>query len=161
MSRKPCLKWTPNLNNDGYEDISFELFIGSSDSIFVGRARIGKNKIPGKGLSTRTTMYYSWEGRERGLPDSECEFLTLSPECSISWVPHDSTSGNPLPTGAVIGGNLNNVPVYFARKYAVHLPGDAMKYSSGYYDDETGLGHFPYGGLDIIHTEIDVLVVQE
>ena len=160
MSMDPCLKWVPNLNNDVYKAISFGKFIGSSDSIFVTRARMGKNKIPGKSVFSLTNAYYSWGGREKWLPKSESEYLTLSPECTINWIARNSSSGNTLPTGAVIGGNLADLPLYVARKYAVHKPNRPIEYSSGYYDNVNRLGHFPYGGMDIVYNEVEVLVVQ-
>ena len=42
MSRNPCLKWAPHVNNDVYEDISFESFPGSSVFLVVARVRIRK-----------------------------------------------------------------------------------------------------------------------
>ena len=160
MSRQPCLKWVPNIYKDVYEIISFEKITGSSVFITVARARIGRNKIPGKKTSGHSDVYYTSEGRERWLPESECEYLTLSPECTISWVPHDSTSGNPLPVATVNGGNLNGFPLYVARKFAEHRPGHPAAYCSGYYDNVNGLGHFPYDGLDTVYSEMELIVIQ-
>ena len=162
LSRQPCLKWVPiiNINKDIYESISFEESTGSSVFITVARAIIGQNKIPGKKTSGHSDMYYTSEGRERWLPESECEYLILSPECTISWVPHDSTSGNPLPAATVNGGNLNGFPLYVARKLAEHGPGHPVTCFSGYYDNVNGLGHFPYDCLDIVYSEVELLVIQ-
>ena len=160
MSRNPCLKWVSNLDNDVYKNISFQRNIGSPVFLEVVRARTGQNKIPGKSPSSHRYMYYTWEGGEKALPKSECEYLTLSSECTISWVPHDSTSGSPLPTGAVIGGVLNDTPLYVARKTAVHLPGTPLHYSIGYYNNVDGLGHVPFGGKDVIYNEVELLLVR-
>ena len=116
MSRKPCSKWAPNLNNDVCEDISSKLSVGSSYVIFVGRASIRKNKIPGK--SGWPGIYYTWEGIETMLPKSK--YLIFSPQCSFSRIPHNNISGAPLPNGAIIGGNLNEVPLYVARGSILH-----------------------------------------
>ena len=57
---------------------------------------------PGKLVLGEAHMIYSWEGRKLVSPKSNGEYLTLSADCIINWVPHDS--GNPLPAGVVIGG---------------------------------------------------------
>ena len=161
ISEQPCLKWAHNINKDVYVNISFEEITGSSVFITVARARIGRNKIPGKTASGHNAMYYTSEGREMWLPKSECEYLLLSPECTISWVRYDSTSGNPLSATAVIGGNLNDVPLYVARRSARHIPNNPVRYSSGYYDSVNGLGHFPFGGLDVAYNEVELLAIQK
>ena len=91
--------------------------------------------------------------------ESQAEFLAVATVCNVNWVPYDSTLGNPLPVHAVIGGHLNDIPLYVARKLAQHVPGQQAKYSYGYYDSMDGLGHFPY--IDIVYNQVEILVVQE
>ena len=160
QAKKPCFKWVTNYINDTYKPITFPKIKDPSDVLIVVRRRKEGNKIPGKWSLPSDEKYYSWEGKEVVFSEG-CETLILSPECTISWVPHDSTSGNPLPTGAVIGGHLNAIPLYVARKFAIFTAGHPAKHSSGYYDNIEGRGHLPYGGLDKVYTDIELLVVHE
>ena len=72
--------------------------------------REGKQTILGKGslLLGQMYTYYSWQGRKLEVlfTESQCEFLIISSECSC--VPHDSTTGKPLPTST--SGYLKGVP---------------------------------------------------
>ena len=45
------------------------------------------------------------------------ERVVVEPSCSVAWVIHDTTRGQPLPDGAFIGGILTttNTPLYVAR----------------------------------------------
>ena len=163
MSRQPCLKWVPDYmyNDDAYTTICFKVSDRQTNTLCVVRVRKGENKIPGKHALDGNSMYYSWEGREMALPKSNAEYLTISADCNINWVAHDSTSGKPLPVGAVIGGLLNNAPLYVARKSAVHTTGHPVRFCSGYYDNVKGLGHFPYDVRDVTYTQVEVLVVED
>ena len=158
---KPCLKWVNKYDKDEHNLISFPSEDGSTKILSVARGMIGNNKIPGKMVSTIGVIRCSWEGREISITEGQSEILTVSSECNISWVPHNPASGLPLPAGIVIGGHLNGNLLYVARKSAVHVVGHPTRYSSGYYDNVDGLGHFPYANLDITHQEVEVLVVQE
>ena len=160
-AKKPCLKWVNKDNKDEHNLISFPTDDGSSKSLSVARGIMGNNKIPGKMALTDEGIRCAWEGIEIDFSEGQSEILTVSSECNISWVPHNPTSGNPLPAGIVIGGQLNGIPLYVARKSAVHVVGHPRKYSSGYYDHVDGRRHFPYNYLDIVHQEVEVLVVQE
>ena len=155
-TKKPCMKWESNF------DISLDntVPITQSHPEIVARGNKEGNKIPGKWRTDKIYINYSWNGQEVSPPKAEGELLVAFPECTISWVPHDSTSGNPLPAGAVVGGHLNGIPLYVARKVAVFMSGHSQDISSGYYDNVNGLGHFPYGGLDREYTDVEIMVVQ-
>ena len=163
QSKKPCFKWVTDYENDIYKPITFPMITDPSDSLIILRGREDNNVLPGKGALQTGYMYYSWEGNEvySLFTDGQPEFLTLSPECTISWVHHDFTTGQPLPAGAVIGGHLNDVPLYVSRKFTVYRSGDLAMYSSGYYNDIEGQAHMPYGALDRVYTETEILVVQD
>ena len=47
----------------------------------------------------------------------DCELLVVKPSCSVTWTAHDSTTGQPIPKGALIGGKLTatSTPLYVAR----------------------------------------------
>ena len=161
-AKGPCSKWVENYENDTYKTITFPKGTNTSDLLIVVRGRVGNNKVPGKGSLNSGYKLISWEGQEMTTHFTyfPVEFLTISPECTISWVLHDSTSRNPLPAGAVIGGNLNDVPLYVARKSTVHMAGFPTMYSCGYYNNIDGRGHMPYGGLDLLYTDVEILVIQ-
>ena len=161
QEKSPCLKWLASYKYGTYSPITYTMSIDISDSLNIVRGRIGNNRIPGKGWVETGKNYYSWEGQELLFTDeNQYEFLALSPECTISWVHHDSTSGNPLPTGAVIGGNLDNVPLYITRKFAIHVKGYPAVYSAGYYNNLEGLAHIPHFGLDMVYISAEILVVH-
>ena len=159
--KPPCLKWVEHYASGVHRFISFPKANDSSQLLIIVRGRLGNNEIPGKMSSKRRVMYCSWEGEDIELNETQTEFLTVSSDCNISWISHDSTSGNPLPYRAVIGGHLNDIPLYVARKSAQHYPGHPTKYSAGYYDNVNGIGHFPYKGMDVVYNQVEVLVVQE
>ena len=149
---RPCLKWVKNPDNDVYKAI----FSDPSATTRVARIAREENKIPGKWKVGRNIVHYSWEGLEKYKTKEYAEFLSLSPECTISWVPHNSSAGIPLPVGTFIGGHLEDTILYVARTGAEQSP----RYTSGYYDSVNGLGHFPRAGLDHVCNEAEVLVVQ-
>ena len=160
FTNTPCLKWVANHDNGVHSVISFPAADDPSDLLIVVRGRIGQNKIPGKRSSRTGEMHCSWNDKETKFTANQAEFLTASTECNISWVPHDSTSGKPLPVRAVIGGHMNDTPLYVARKSAQHITGHRTAYSCGYYDNTNGLGHFPYHHIDVVYNQVEVLVVQ-
>ena len=158
--RQPCLKWVSNIGSDTYSVILTTQIDGSSP-LRVARCNRENNKIPGKMVVDNGRYYYPWKGLEFDVIDaSGCEILLLSPECNIRWIPHDSTSSDPVPLGAVIGGQLNDIFLYVARKYAVHLTGHPSRYSVGYYDNVKELGHVSYGNLDMVYSQVELLVVD-
>ena len=148
----PCLKWVKNPDNDIYKTI----FSDPAATTNVARIAREENKIPGKWNVGRKIVHYCWKGQEKYKPKEYAEFLSLSPECTIDWVPHNSADGIPLPVGTFIGGHLENTSLYVARTGAAQSP----RYIAGYYDNANGFGHFPYGGLDHVFNEVEVLVVQ-
>ena len=162
-AKEPCLKWVANYENDSYKPITFPKATDPSDLLILVRGIEEHNKIPGKGVVLSGYMYYSWQGNEVKFlfTDVQMEYLTISPQCTSRWVPHDSTSGNSLPAGAVIGGNLNGVSLYVARKFTVHRTGHPERHSCGYFNNIEGLGHMPYGMLDLVYTDVELLVIQE
>ena len=158
--RKPCLKWASDIGNALYNDILSTQTDGSSP-LQVARCNRENNKIPGKRAVRNGKYYYPWKGLEFYARDaSGCEILLLSSECNIRWIPHDSTSSDPIPHGAVIGGQLNDIFLYVARKYAVHHTLHRPRYSVGYYDNINELGHVPYDKSDVVYNQVELLVVD-
>ena len=161
-AKEPCLKWVEDYENDPYKPITFPKASDPADLLILVRGIEGNNKIPGKGSLLSGHLYYSWQGNEMKFLFTEVqrEFFTLSPQCTTSWVSHNSTSGT-LPAGAVIGGNLNGVPLYVARKFAVHMNGHPAIYSCGYLNNVERRAHMPYGMVDLVYTDVELLVIQE
>ena len=72
----------------------------------------------------------------------DCELLVVEPSCSVTWVAHDTTNGQPIPKGALVGGKLTatNTPLYVARMvYGGLLLG-------GYYNPLNGKVWMSYSG---------------
>ena len=158
--KKPSLKWVTNYDGNEHNLISFLEAPDLTRYLSIARCIIGNNKIPGKMTLHTGAIFCSWANTEWRCED-QTENLILSPEYSISWVPYDSASGNPLPAGIVIGGQLNGVPLYVARKYDRFLAGFPFRYASGYYNHKSGLGHFGYQYRDFTFQVVEVLVVHE
>ena len=158
--KKPSLKLVTSY--DGNEDnlISFLQAPDLTSFISVARCIIGNNKIPGKMAMHTGAIFCSWANTKWRCED-QIENLILSPEYSISWVPYDSSSRNPLPVGIVIGGQLNGVPLYVARKYDPFLDGFPSSYASGYCNHKSGLSHFGYRRQSFTFQAMEVLVVHE
>ena len=95
--KPPCLKWVEHYDSGMHRINSFPKADDSSELLVIVRGRIGKNKIPAKMSSKRKTMLCSWQGEEIPLTETQTEFLTVSADCNIGWISHDSTSGNSLP----------------------------------------------------------------
>ena len=162
-AKEPCLKWEQDYANDPYKPITFPKATDQSDLLILVRGIEGNNKIPGKGYLRSGYWYYSWQGNLKNFwfTEGQREFFTISTQCTTSWVPHDATSGNRLPTGAVIGGNLNGVPLYVARELTAHMTGHPEIHCPGYFNNIEGRGHMPYHVYDLVYKDVELLVIQE
>ena len=149
---RPCLKWVKNPDNYVYKAI----FSDPSATTRVTRIAREENKYQENGKLVGILCTTHGKGLEKYKTKWYAEFLDLSPECTISWVPHNSSAGISLPVGTCIGGHLEDTVLYVARTGAEQSP----RYTSGYYDNVNGLGHFPCAGLDQVFNEAEVLVVQ-
>ena len=145
-----CTKWvTPD---ESYPAYWFNE--KTSSRSYVSRQSRGGNIIIGK----KTTDFYSIDPIDKSVVrnrNNMYELLVVDPSCSVAWVQHDSTSGHPLPRGALIGGILTdtNTPLYVARQNL------ADRVLGGYYNPLNGKAWGEYHGANN-NTLFEVMVVD-
>ena len=103
----------------------------------LGRLLIGDLLLPGfsTGAISVTSTYNS-----KRYSNSVTEFLWVSPGCPILWVPLSGIPGADLPTGALVGGHLDDgTHLYVAKAWVANAV-----FRLGYYNPVTGLGYFWY-----------------
>ena len=98
---------------------------------YVSRTNLDGNVIIGKKTNVSSAIHPNGSSWFQG---SIYEWLVVEPRCSVTWEQHDSTSGQPLPRGALIGGLLTdtNTPLYVAR---LNISGVVV---GGYYNPLNG-----------------------
>ena len=102
---------------------------------------------------THSRFYGISSGGESFMSGS-FERLVVDPSCDVTWVSHDSSTGQPLPTGALIGGivTTTNTPLYVVRS-------DVQGYMpSGYFNPLNNLAWAEWLGVYYI-TAFEVMVV--
>lgn len=105
-----CLKWVNHTGADVPQD-AVQFYDHLHDFIlWPARVRDNRNILPGK-----TTVHtdWSWACLEGQWYDrsQDKEVLTVAPNCMVTW--QSFTAGDPLPAGAVVGGQLaDGEPLY-------------------------------------------------
>ena len=144
-----CTKWVaPDGSYPAY------WFIEKTSQSYVSRLARGGNIIIGK----KTNNFYSIDPIDKSVvidKNNSYELLVVDPSCSVAWVQHDSTSGQPLPRGALIGGKLadSNTPLYVARQNLTD------RVLGGYYNPLNGKVWGEYYGANN-DTLFEVMVVN-
>ena len=82
------------------------------------------------------------------------EILQLKPWCSASWVRY--VPGDPIPTGAVVGGYVGD-PSF--ETYIISGVANDGRKRCGYYNPETKLGYITAVVAEVT-TDMDILVLQ-
>ena len=72
-----------------------------------GNSYIGSSNTPGNNLG-----YFKFDGNDFGGRNDHV-LLTLSPWCSVAWLPY--TDGEPIPSRAVVCGRWNGKPIYMLK----------------------------------------------
>ena len=129
---------------------------GLSPPSYAGRAKIGEAMVLGKFLAYSGGLHI-WVNNQGTMTSVNhgsgniVEVLTTVSGCPLFWVPY--TGGDPLPSGAVVGGYLTNgKATYVARKhYSTDVAG-------GYYNTESELVYFASGAARTSGT-MEVLVL--
>ena len=109
--QKPCTKWVPN--SDAVK--GFWIYEGSSDKSYIARAYVNADLLVGKVTSKFFTVRLDGSS-VGGIPDYE--ELLVDASCTVTWVSYnDSSVGQPMPPGAVVGGLIaaSNTPLYVSR----------------------------------------------
>ena len=111
-----CTKWVaPDESYPAY------WFTEKSSRSYVSQQAHGGNII----IDKKTDNFYSIDPSNKSViidKNKMFDLLVVDPSCSVNWVQHYSTSGQPLPRGALIGGKLTdtNTPLYVVRQNLVH-----------------------------------------
>ena len=151
-----CLRWA------SVTEVNMDSAIGSQrvnkpGQLFVARGKFNGDMIPGKYADGRARHTL---GGAQVIFD-EPEILIIRDGCTVEWVLYDSATLDPFPTGAVVGGWLQGVPLYVARKYQRYFNPNMNGLSVGYYNKAAGLGHVGWGDNDVTMTSMDILVLRD
>ena len=105
-----CTKWVPHHE----KHLAYWYIEENTLRSYVSRRIHESNIIIGK----TTTMFFATDPTSGAdIIGGDCELLVVEPSCSVTWEAHDTTNGQPIPKGALIGGKLTatNTPLYVAR----------------------------------------------
>ena len=107
-----CITWVPNT---GDYDVYWFYDGDSMRKNFIARAAHDGDLIVGKEIEG--TFHGVSRDGDYVTKGSDFERLVVYPSCHVTWVDHDASTGQPLPTGVLIGGILTstNTPLYVAR----------------------------------------------
>uniref|UniRef100_T1IZF9 Uncharacterized protein n=1 Tax=Strigamia maritima TaxID=126957 RepID=T1IZF9_STRMM len=127
--------------------------VGGQDgdaTLYVGRAAMFGDVIPGKIFPECQACFVSWGGDEH--QSSEYEALVGEENAVFEWV---ETSGGQIPENAVEGGVTQEGEKLYIGK-AVHE--NAM--TCGKVHPSHGVLYIPYGGLEVPHENYEILVCK-
>ena len=161
--QEPCMTWVrqyaiqPSLN-DIDNKVTYPVKELPHNNIVIARAVLVSAKIPGKYHANKG--HFALDGEVSEFSAGNYEILTISPRWNMSWIRYDSSSGNPLPVGAVIGGYRDGHLLYVARKWDTHA-GHSSRYAAGYYDNVDREGKVVYGLSVFTFRAMEILVVHE
>ena len=102
----------------------------------VGRLEEGGMVLPGLCEITGSDRCKYSHNSQQVSETTYSEYLYVSPGSPILWVPWSSTSGADLPTGAIMGGHLDDGTDLYVAKMLV---GNSMLL--GYHNPKTGSSH--------------------
>ena len=108
----PCVKWVPAAS-DNVE--TFWIYEKNNDKAHVARAFVNNDLLLGKLTDNFYGINPSGSKTQGG---SSQEKIVVDASCSVTWVSYDATTGQPMPTGAFVGGFLTatNTPLYVSRQ---------------------------------------------
>ena len=143
-----CFKWVPK---NGSHPVYWFLE-GNTVWSYVSRTAHEGNIITGK----KTDHFYIISPIDNSVVISgDYELLLVEPYCNVTWVPHDTTSSQPIPRGALIGGILTdtNTPLYVARLLTSGVV------CGGYYNPLNGKAWAEFEGMHS-NTVFEIMVVN-
>ena len=107
--QRPCTKWVSSIDDDhGYWITEYSL------RTYIARRFINDDLVVGK----VTDMFRAIRPNDTAsIRGGDYEKLAVDASCRVTWVPYDATSGQSMPTGALVGGFLmaTNIPLYVSR----------------------------------------------
>ena len=107
----PCTKW---INASNAVD-AYSIYETLNVQAYVARAFVGNDVMLGK----FTHMFYAISPSGTKIRGgSNQEKIVIDASCNVTWVSYDATTGQPMPSGALIGGFLaaTNTPLYVSRQ---------------------------------------------
>ena len=151
ISKPPCFSWEQHT-----KDYPFYWYYEGSLRSYIGRLLHGGDMLVGK----VTAGFFTVDPTTFLLVSSgSYEKLVVDSSCKVTWVPHDSDSGQPIPFNAVIGGVLSttNTPLYVTRQLqgATHIVG----YYNPLNKHASGATQISGRGASINNTVFEVMTV--
>ena len=149
-----CLEWRP-VDTQWLENLVVVNEIGANGVNYtVGRLTDGSRTLPAR--YSPDGSFYTTDGT-RPVTTQMGEFLIVHPLCPYQWMTWISTFGDDLPTGAVVGGHLENgMPLYVAKAWLNERGG---VWVIGYYNPQTKAAHLYFGAQLFDTTTMDILVI--
>ena len=156
--RSSCLKWMANVDRDRANKVwsyGCQQHAIYPDCV-VGRLLSPPHVLPGKYfLHADSYSGGCWSILEgASYSTGELEVLHVEPNCVVAWIPY--TAGDPLPEGAVVGGNLVDDGTV-STLYVIQGVVDGHNVI-GYFDSTTQTGHVLHSGDNPL-TEMNMLVL--
>ena len=144
--QRPCTKWVSSNDSHGYwiDELGLRSYIGRR---FVNHDLVvGKVTDKFHAIRPNDTTYIGGENYGK---------LVVDASCRVAWVSYDATSGQSMPTGAMVGGFLaaTNIPLYVSR-----LPLDNINLV-GYFNPLNHRAWADYYGPKN-GTRFDIMVIQ-
>ena len=147
-----CVQWVATHDWNHPPIVKVNRDVGGDFPLGVARITFGGDILPAKWPNNNAYVYTVKSGSV--TYSSTFEILVVNKACSLRWVYYDASSSNPLPTGAIQGGQLSDeTPLYVALIYAT-----VDRHVVGYYNHATRMGTCDYGGEYNVHI-MELLIV--
>ena len=148
-----CVQWVATKDWNNPRVVKVNRDVGGDHPVRVVRLRTDAGDVlpakwPNNGVKVATIT------RDGITSSSVFEVMLVNKACSLRWVYYDASSSDPLPTGAIQGGQwADGTPLYVAVCYAT-----AYKRVIGYYNHAIRNGTYEYGGVHFSQN-ISLLIV--
>ena len=142
--RLGCLHWGSK-QKPGWEPVQEQ-----NRGLYVARSASGDAVLIGKLNTKQNKLRANSEGAVI-VTDQDIEILLLDTACPFPWMPY--MAGEPLPSGAVVGGHLADGTTTYVVKVTHN-----GKANFGYYEPKSALAYYVYHGARMA-TSMDILVL--
>ena len=147
-----CVQWVTTHDWNYPRIVKVNQNVGGDYPLGVTRLTSGADILPAKWPNNNANVYTIKSGSV--TYSSTFEVLAVNEACSLRWVYYDASRSDPLPTGAIQGGQWSDgTPLYVALIYA-----RVDKHVVGYYNHATRMGTCDYSGENNIQ-DIELLIV--
>ena len=146
----PCTKWV-----NAYNAVdAYWIYEALGVQAYVARAFVGNDFMLGK--FTRKFHAITPSGIKIKGGSNQEKIVVDASSCNVTWVSYDATTGQPMPTGALIGGYLaaTNTPLYVSRQAPTRCD-----WALGYYNPLNQKAWGECYGVQSSYT-FEVMVVQ-